>query len=266
MYYRLRYMILGGINLGFFIFIYFYDIQLLQNQIAFHGLEEKNLYERWIEIKSSIRLRDATFSRINKNHISAVKKNEREIIHDLVLKAHIYKLVVRKIKWQPLQVKNSPPIFLLQIVLEGNFENTHSFLSALDKLSYTIIIKNFSFKWDGKEHLLSKFDLLTSQSMNDFKIINKTTKSTNPFCYLHNNYYQNYLLEMRAFSLFEMRMVGYLQKGNRREAFILLPNHAVVSVKPGDFLGNESAVVGKIFYDHVSVKLKNHSYVIQEAV
>lgn len=238
--YQYRWWWLISFNLISMVIIYFANVQPAYNRIE--NLN-KNIAQLTIDI-----------SKLKKSSLVPVKpvasNSKLEEIARLSAIASASNVVV-----QSVQIHSQA----LHLQLQGEFKHMVYFIHQLKTQAYPASIVEYSYQSPGRMDLTI---LLHSQPYS--RPVNDAFNHAaihSPFCDASE---EELIFSEKNFTapVSTMRMMGYLQQGNRHFAMLALPNGSVIDVFPQSLIGKERGLVTTITRDHVEVMLSNGQHVV----
>lgn len=150
----------------------------------------------------------------------------------------------------------------LQVVVHGDYAHVAAFLLGLFQQNYTVLVSQFSYKVKSMRDVMFSGELVALNEVSDYLPQSKQT-SPNPFCgmaiedltSINDSQQQNE-------SLSTIRMIGYVQQGERKQAMIVLPSHAVLAVVEGMHLGREQGEISEITPNFIRLTLPKNTQIL----
>jgi hypothetical protein len=150
----------------------------------------------------------------------------------------------------------------IHLLLKGDYQQLFFLIDKLSQQHNFVTLKNFSYKALENNLLITLVVSLEGDGLNKNITHKQTTIKNrfNPFC---STYSMDKWLErddgkeIFQTPLAEIKMIGCLQLGERKQALLLFPNGAMKTVESGFVLGAEKGRVMEVDKDHVVVKLKD---------
>lgn len=251
--YQKKLMIIIVFILVFFVMGYVYDIHPLVTHVAELNKAEINANKKLLAMAEQKKnIQPEIF---NNQHVD---KSELSDVSQLIAFIHSSGLII-----QTSSFLSSSQNKVMHLVLGGDYQQLLNFLDVLEKQTEPSTLQNFSYKLTEKNDLLVTMDVLLSKQIRHLQEINGRddfVSRHNPFCVTENiNKWMGEADVNAALSapIEHIKMVGFLQRGKRRQALVMLPNSIVRTVEPGFLLGSESGVVVAINSDKTLVKLPN---------
>ncbi len=166
------------------------------------------------------------------------------------------------IQLQSVKVTSPTATFMLQ----GDFQQLTSFIGQLTQSMGHLLLLDFSYKSiDANHFALMMTVLMTKNNLSNSPPVPFSLLSYNPFCLagnVENLNAQNALIRAHMIPIEQIKMVGYLQQGERHQALLLLPEGLVVAVEQGMEVGKEKGVVMTVQAENVVVRLPDKRQLI----
>jgi Tfp pilus assembly protein PilO len=154
-----------------------------------------------------------------------------------------------------------PEGVMLQITARGSFQQIAAFIRAASQKNYPLLIIDFSIH-EEKKNLLFVVNLLLLKTGAFPDLVPIVLSTQNPICEGVIRYFSpDDELAMQMTSLYLMKMVGVLAQGQRKLAFLSLPDLSIATVEEGAFIGKEYGVVTAIHPKRIRIRLPNHYHV-----
>jgi type IV pilus assembly PilP-like protein len=232
MVYQYRWWWSSALMLAIFSVNYMQHIRPSLNKLAQFKLETLHL-QRHKSISSSM---PAIIT--NKNNI--------DLLHDFLASIRLIGLQI-----QSLHVSEQE---IIHLILLGNQMQFASLIHALEQNHQQV--KNILIKTTETDHLQITMEMLPIKHWQHpaFHFI----APRNAFCHqqtMNQWFYGEQQPDVMAWPLAQIQMVGMLQRGNYREAILLLPDQQVTTITEGLYLGVERAQVSIITSEKISLRL-----------
>lgn len=237
---------------------YFYDIQDKLAQQVRQRETEKYLLDQLSDLNKRVSNQNeaATDSLIMLPHQGQV-----DLLSDLLVQVHMSGLAIKSVSFGSKSKLNFNEAAIVHLLVLGDFEQMSSLIGQLSRQARPMLVLDFSGQSTERNKLIFSMDVLILKSkMKNSGMEPIGGKSIfNPFCFSGNAALlssENDASHLDSLSLKQMKMVGYLQQGGYRQAYILLPNKSVFVMTPGSLIGKERGLVLKIERDHALLELQ----------
>ncbi len=173
-------------------------------------------------------------------------KNNRDVLHDFLASIRLIGLQIQSLHVSELKT--------ITLILLGNQMQFASLIHALEQNHQPV--KNILIKTTETDHLQITMEMLPIKHWQHptFHFI----APRNAFCHqqtMNQWFYGEQPPNVMAWPLAQIQMVGMLQRGNYREAILLLPDQQVTTITEGLYLGVERAQVSIITSEKISLRL-----------
>ncbi|TAK78358.1 MAG: hypothetical protein EPO11_01320, partial [Gammaproteobacteria bacterium] len=125
----------------------------------------------------------------------------------------------------------------------------------------SVALQNFSYQSTETDQFIFTMNIVLLKSPVDVQSV-KFVQMNNPFCRYETA--KNDVVRAQSVVLEQIKMVGYLQQGERNQALLLLPTGAVIAVDPGAIVGKEKGTVTDIQSEKVIITLPHQKQFILE--
>lgn len=263
MHYRYRWFYAAAISLLLAASGYYEIIKPGLHQLFLLNMTENDLTEK---IRLSKRLGSQTSIKPNSKQGVRQESHQMEFnwLYDLIARMHVSGLSVETINIVPAQLQRQTNGSMARLVVHGDFLQLMSLLFDTSKGDFSTRLQDFDIKVTEQDKLRVTMNVLPSAyhfQYDDTSLLNTHTdgqEMRNSFCLpkkIDSAARANDLGELSKVPLELIRMVGYMQQGERNEALVLLPDNNVIAVELRSVIGKEHGVVAAIQHNHILVKL-----------
>lgn len=252
-HYPYRWFYAVSVSATIFVSAYIYQIQAEWNRLEYFQAEEMHLNERLSLLQQNAQRKTKM---IKQNHWTIIPlKDQASILSDFFALADSYGLTIHSVR-NAIQEKNIKQNMVIYFSMSGSFSKMMSFVVSLNSRYFTAYLTHFSLMLDKQYQLILHAEIKLFQgavlSIVRANVQNQTPIVGSPFCPFSKG------TNILSTPLMQIKMRGLLQRGDERQAFVSLPDHALVAVKQGDLLGREHGMLIDISHDHLVVLLPNH--------
>lgn len=240
---------------------FFYDIKPKWNE--YHELNHK-----FFLLKKEILVKKKKLHDRKKSHNFIIlsdndKKNQEAHALFLIVEAmNAQGLSLQKAIKKVSAIKEKKDVIVFHVIAEGNFKKVYSFMMMLFQYSNFLTFLDFSYLKNAEKKFIFTADIAffhpkKIENITMFKFDNKE-KWVDPFC-SNQDFYLHFNEEnLTHYSVFQMKIIGFLQLAFRQEAWMKLPNQSIFSVKVGDVIGKERARITHLSTDEMVMLFPNH--------
>jgi hypothetical protein len=243
-YYYYRWWLAVGVNTLLLLFAFMVDIRPLYQA----GYDLKNEEKRIIQAIQRLQKEKSRPKQI----LVPKKKNEVERANEITSLALASGLVL-----QQITVHSS----MLHTQIQGDFARVVDFLRRFNG-EVGLLAGDFSYHAGGKVEM----DFLMSSVSSQASIIKAPAEFVyiSPFCDEADTLSVSLRQKDKAgrFSIRLMRMMGYIEQGDRKLALVQLPDGSLIEVFPKVIIGKEQAVVSEINENQFAVLLPNKNRIL----
>jgi hypothetical protein len=153
----------------------------------------------------------------------------------------------------------------IQLIVKGNFAQWLSFLIDLQHAAAPILIENF-FITTGRDGLIIEMAIRLLKVRNIFQKENHILypghqavlySSYGPLCPAHDFFAAPSQVSVHNVPLSELKMVGFMQRGAKKQAILASPAQSMWTVEWGSTIGKEQAKVIGLTAQQVEVQLSD---------
>lgn len=185
-----------------------------------------------------------------------------DLIGTFLDEVHKENLLINSLQILPITKWHDVDVCVLHIEVIGDYQQITSFISIWQQQLPQVVLADFSYHSQKENKYLFSAEIILAKKKLTALTGGKVglfQSMSNPFCSSHAGELMSTidLSTAASFSLTQMRMIGYMQLGERKEALILLPNNVIVAVKEGMVVGREAGTVEEIKANHLLFVLPN---------
>lgn len=199
----------------------------------------------------------------------SLPRTQTEWLSDLFTQVYLSGLIVQSLSVLPREPGDAQGGIVVKLKAQGHFPRLMAFVTALGRLDYPAAVMDFSYGIVEQDQFLftARILMLGARPLHTtpdpFRQGSLPIKT--PFCAAAKTLVsraQDEKITTHTLPVRMLKMVGYFEQSERRQAILSLPGHAVVAVSLGEVLGKEGGRVTEIKPDQVLITLPDQQSIM----